>query len=177
MFFQKSLVGTELTKATKDEEYGRYDQLIWAVGRTPNTENLGLEAVGIELDKAGHIKVSFLFLVKKQTNFEVDEYQNTSVDNIYALGDVCGHVLLTPVAIKAGRILAERLYGNMPGLIVVERELVGLGYACVGLFMNRWQDGLQRCSNRCVYSSSDWHRWTIRYRPLFELFESFQWDL
>ena len=51
---------------------------------------------GIEVDKQGHIKV--------------DEYQNTSRDGVYALGDVCGRALLTPVAIAAGRRLAHRLF-------------------------------------------------------------------
>ena len=45
-------------------------------------------------------------------NIKVDEYQNTSVDNIYALGDVCGKALLTPVAVSAGRKLAHRVFNN-----------------------------------------------------------------
>eukprot|EP00211_Chloroparvula_japonica_P003284 CAMPEP_0119121180 /NCGR_PEP_ID=MMETSP1310-20130426/1930_1 /TAXON_ID=464262 /ORGANISM="Genus nov. species nov., Strain RCC2339" /LENGTH=450 /DNA_ID=CAMNT_0007110729 /DNA_START=43 /DNA_END=1395 /DNA_ORIENTATION=- len=79
--------------------YSGYDVLLSAVGRLPNTE-IGLEAAGVKLDQRKHI--------------EVDKYQNTSAPNTYALGDVCGRVLLTPVAIAAGRKLAERLFGNQP---------------------------------------------------------------
>ncbi|KAI5862414.1 hypothetical protein GGS23DRAFT_605705 [Durotheca rogersii] len=74
------------------------DHLIWAIGRTPLTRGLGLEEAGVRLDAKGHVVV--------------DEFQNTSVDNIFALGDVAGRVELTPVAIAAGRRLAERLYGG-----------------------------------------------------------------
>jgi len=72
--------------------------LIWAIGRTPLTKNLGLESVGIKTDNKGHIIV--------------DEYQNTNVPGIYSLGDVCGKFLLTPVAIAAGRRLAHRLFNG-----------------------------------------------------------------
>ncbi|KAK3095316.1 hypothetical protein FSP39_013135 [Pinctada imbricata] len=75
--------------------------LLWAIGRKPNS-NLGLEKLGVETDKAGHIIV--------------DEFQNTKAKNIYALGDVCGKALLTPVAIAAGRRLSHRLFDNKPDL-------------------------------------------------------------
>ncbi|GAB1600693.1 glutathione reductase, mitochondrial-like isoform X1 [Argonauta hians] len=74
------------------------DCLLWAVGRVPNITNLGLENTSVKYDSKGHILV--------------DEYQNTSVSNIYALGDVCGKFQLTPVAIAAGRKLAHRLFNK-----------------------------------------------------------------
>ncbi|QJR81489.1 glutathione-disulfide reductase [Alteromonas pelagimontana] len=74
------------------------DCLIWAIGRTPSTHNIGLENTDITLQEKDYIKV--------------DSYQNTSVDGVYALGDVTGHVELTPVAIKAGRLLSERLFNG-----------------------------------------------------------------
>lgn len=74
------------------------DKVIWAIGRIPATDKLGLENVGVELDNKGYIKV--------------DEYQNTSVEGIYALGDNIGKVELTPVAVKAGRLLSERLFNG-----------------------------------------------------------------
>lgn len=74
--------------------------LLWAVGREPEVQRLGLEQLDIKQDKQGYIKT--------------DEYQQTSVDNIFAVGDVTGRVALTPVAIAAGRRLADRLYNNMP---------------------------------------------------------------
>ncbi|KAJ1951247.1 Glutathione reductase [Linderina macrospora] len=76
-----------------------YDCVLWAVGRKPNTENLNLAAVpGIELNRTGHIVA--------------DEYQNTGAQGVYSLGDVFGKSELTPVAIAAGRRLADRLFGG-----------------------------------------------------------------
>lgn len=75
-------------------------QVLWAIGRKPNVEQLNLEAAGVQLTPSGHIAV--------------DEYQETGVPGIYALGDVTGEKELTPVAIKAGRLLAERLFNNKP---------------------------------------------------------------
>ncbi|NXJ85020.1 GSHR protein, partial [Trogon melanurus] len=72
------------------------DCLLWAVGRKPNTEELCLDQVGVQVDDNGHVVV--------------DEYQNTSRRGIYAVGDVCGRALLTPVAIGAARKLAHRLF-------------------------------------------------------------------
>jgi len=77
------------------------DTLIWAIGRHPATDTLNLEAVGVETNARGYIKV--------------DEYQTTNVPGIYCVGDIMeGGVELTPVAVKAGRQLAERLFNNKP---------------------------------------------------------------
>lgn len=101
------------------------DHLIWAVGRTPAVEGLGLDKAGIKTNEKGYI--------------EVDEYQNTSTENIYALGDVCGHIELTPVAIAAGRRLAARLFGpeqfrtaklsydNVPSVVFAHPEIGSIG--------------------------------------------------
>lgn len=101
------------------------DHLIWAIGRTPETSGIGLEEAGVKLDKKGHVVV--------------DEYQNSSVENIYALGDVTGEVELTPVAIAAGRRLAERLFGgekfstakldysNVPSVVFSHPEVGSIG--------------------------------------------------
>lgn len=76
-----------------------YDAVIWAIGRAPSTVGLGLETLkGLELDKAGHVVT--------------DEYQNTTVEGVYSLGDVAGRYPLTPVAIAAGRKLVDRLFGG-----------------------------------------------------------------
>ena len=74
------------------------DSLIWAIGRKPNTDNIGLKEAGVGTDARGHVAV--------------DRYQNTNVSNIYAVGDVQGKAELTPVAIAAGRRLANRLFGG-----------------------------------------------------------------
>ncbi|MCB1309726.1 MAG: glutathione-disulfide reductase, partial [Leptospiraceae bacterium] len=78
-----------------------FDCLIWAVGREPATDRLNLTMAGIEPDADG--------------NIPVDEFQNTSQPGVYAVGDVIGHHQLTPVAIAAGRKLADRLFGDQPG--------------------------------------------------------------
>jgi glutathione reductase (NADPH) len=76
------------------------DCVIWAIGREPDTTALNLAAAGVALTSRGHILV--------------DKYQNTTAQKIYAVGDVTGLVELTPVAIAAGRRLAERLFNGKP---------------------------------------------------------------
>ncbi|RRQ21854.1 glutathione-disulfide reductase [Thiohalobacter thiocyanaticus] len=76
-----------------------FDQLIWAIGRTPATAGLNLEAAGVATDDNGFIPS--------------DRFENTNVEGIYALGDVNGKAALTPVAIAAARRLADRLFGGM----------------------------------------------------------------
>lgn len=77
-----------------------FDCVIWAVGRVPNTRDLGLEAARVETRANGIVPT--------------DDYQNTNVPGIYAIGDVTGRTPLTPVAIAAGRRLADRLFQNRP---------------------------------------------------------------
>lgn len=89
-----------LTLHLENGESITVDCLIWAIGRRPLTGNLNLESAGVELDDKGYIKV--------------DEYQNTSAPGVYAVGDNIGRVELTPVAVKAGRQLSERLFNNKP---------------------------------------------------------------
>ena len=74
------------------------DCLIWAIGRAANTSGFGLEKTGVKLTEKGTIYS--------------DEFENTSVPGIYALGDVTGKLDLTPVAVKAGRQLSEQLFNN-----------------------------------------------------------------
>ena len=76
--------------------YDGFDCLLWAVGRTPASADLGLDAAGIETDDLGFIPT--------------DGFQNTSATGVYAVGDVTGRAALTPVAIAAGRRLADRLF-------------------------------------------------------------------
>lgn len=76
------------------------DCLIWAIGRQPQTDGLGLPAAGVATDSRGHVIV--------------DDYQDTNVPGIHAVGDVTGKVALTPVAVAAGRRLSERLFNGKP---------------------------------------------------------------
>jgi glutathione reductase (NADPH) len=75
-----------------------FDSLLWAIGREPNTAELNLPVTGVDIDKAGYIPT--------------DEFQNTNIAGVYAVGDVTGRAALTPVAIGAARRLADRLFNN-----------------------------------------------------------------
>jgi glutathione reductase (NADPH) len=81
--------------------HGPYDALIWAIGRNPATRDLDLGAAGIEPDAGGFVRT--------------DRFQETAVPGIFAIGDVTGREPLTPVAVAAGRRLADRLFGGMEG--------------------------------------------------------------
>jgi glutathione reductase (NADPH) len=76
------------------------DQLLFATGRRPNVEGLGLEAAGVELGDKCQIKV--------------DADNRTSAGSIYAVGDVTDRVQLTPVAIREGQAFADSVFGNKP---------------------------------------------------------------
>ena len=76
------------------------DQLLFALGRQPNTAGLGLEAVGVEMGDKGQVKV--------------DDDNRSSVPSIFAVGDVTNRVQLTPVAIREGQAFADTFFGNKP---------------------------------------------------------------
>jgi glutathione reductase (NADPH) len=80
------------------ESIANVDVVLVAPGRRPNIDNLGLDTVGVEIDHRNYIVAN--------------EYSETTVPGVYALGDVCGKVELTPMAIAAGRRLADRLFGG-----------------------------------------------------------------
>ncbi|MCS4488026.1 glutathione-disulfide reductase [Streptococcus sciuri] len=97
----KSLRQTERGTLLFEAENGEtieVERVIWAIGRGANTQNIGLENTDIKLTKDGYIKT--------------DDYENTSVSGVYAIGDVNGKIALTPVAIAAGRKLSERLFNH-----------------------------------------------------------------
>ncbi|MGQ3903800.1 glutathione-disulfide reductase [Mixta calida] len=89
-----------LTLQLDNGEEQTVDCLIWAIGREPATDNLNLAVTGVALNEKGYI--------------QVDQFQNTSVPGIYAVGDNTGAVELTPVAVAAGRRLSERLFNGKP---------------------------------------------------------------
>jgi glutathione reductase (NADPH) len=96
---QISKISKYKTLLTNQGEFAGFDTIIWAVGRKPMTQHLGLEVAGVKCDQKGFIPT--------------DKFQTTNIDNIFALGDVTGRTPLTPVAIAAGRRLSDRLYNNM----------------------------------------------------------------
>ena len=76
------------------------DQVMFAIGRVPNTKNMGLEEVGVKSNAASAVAV--------------DEYSRSSVPSIYAIGDVTNRLALTPVAIREGHAFADTVFGNKP---------------------------------------------------------------
>ena len=82
--------------AADGREFEAYDVLLWAIGRSANVARLDLQRAGVKLDASNFIVT--------------DEFQNTSVPGVYAIGDVTGRAALTPVAIAAGRRLSDRLF-------------------------------------------------------------------
>ncbi|MEW6764405.1 MAG: glutathione-disulfide reductase [Pseudomonadota bacterium] len=82
------------------EVLGPFDCVIWAAGRKPNTDGIGLEAAGVDVQPNGFVLT--------------DAFQNTNVPGIYAIGDITGRAALTPVAVAAGRRLMMRLFADQP---------------------------------------------------------------
>ncbi len=80
---------------------GAFAAVLWAIGRQPNLQGLGIDRAGLAQGEHGALAV--------------DKYQETHVPGIFAIGDVTGRALLTPVAIAAGRRLADREFGGMAG--------------------------------------------------------------
>ena len=131
--FIKGAVPTKLEKTEDDRIKVSYDQdgseifdtVLFAIGRHANTSALNLDAVGIKCEQNGKIKV--------------DDFQQTNIDNIYAIGDVIhGALELTPVAIKAGALLSERLFAgskkkmdtiNVPTTVFTPIEYGSCGYS------------------------------------------------
>ncbi len=77
-----------------------FDAVMFATGRAPNSHGLGLQDLGVKINRRGAI--------------EVDDYSKTAVDNIYAIGDVTDRIQLTPVAIREGMAFTETVYKNNP---------------------------------------------------------------
>ncbi len=87
----------------KDGDPLEADALLWAVGRRPNVEGLGLDKAGVELDERGAIRV--------------DQYSQTNVAHIHAVGDVTDRIQLTPIAIREGHAFADTVFGGNPRFI------------------------------------------------------------
>ncbi|XWS36372.1 hypothetical protein CRYUN_Cryun20dG0079500 [Craigia yunnanensis] len=95
----KSADGSLSLKTDKGTVEG-FSHIMFATGRRPNTKNLGLESMGVKMNKNGAI--------------EVDEYSRTTVPSIWAVGDVTDRINLTPVALMEGGALAKTLFQNEP---------------------------------------------------------------
>ena len=100
--------GDEVTATFSDGVSAPYGAVMFATGRRPNIEGLGLEAAGVKLTEHGSITV--------------DDYSQTSVPSIYAVGDVTGRAQLTPVAIREGWYFAETVFNDNP--LKVDHSLI-----------------------------------------------------
>tara|TARA_R110002096_G_scaffold273496_9_gene467410 strand:+ start:2324 stop:3682 length:1359 start_codon:yes stop_codon:yes gene_type:complete len=88
-------------KATSTDGHDReFDAVLYATGRKPNSTGLGLEALGVAFGRGGQI--------------EVDEYSQTAVPSVFAVGDVTDRINLTPVAIREGHAFADTVFGGTP---------------------------------------------------------------
>lgn len=92
--------GDGLLAITKSGAEFAVDEVLLAVGRDPNTKGLGLEAIGVKLDATGAVAV--------------DQYSQSSVPNIYAVGDVTNRLQFTPVAIREGSAFVDTVFGGKP---------------------------------------------------------------
>ena len=90
----------------KDGSTLEADEILYAIGRTPKVDGLGLEEVGVKLKDNGAVVV--------------DEYFKTSVDSIYAIGDIIDRMQLTPVALAEGMAVAKTLFRNQPSTVNYE---------------------------------------------------------
>ncbi len=95
---EKDNQGKLILNCSDHQQLSDVDCLIWAIGRAPNTGMLNIQSTDIHMDEQGFIPS--------------DEFEQTNVSGVYALGDVTGKATLTPVAIAAARRLADRLFNN-----------------------------------------------------------------
>ncbi|UOA31322.1 Glutathione amide reductase [Sulfitobacter sp. DSM 110093] len=115
-------VGTNILEMTPSHEDGSgpmkvkptngtermFDQVLFATGRRPNSDDMGLDELGVKLGRGGEV--------------EVDEYSQTAVPSVYAIGDVTNRINLTPVAIREGMAFVETVFGGKP--TPVDHDLV-----------------------------------------------------
>lgn len=137
--------GDGLHVATRSAATLAADVVLLAIGRTPNTAGLGLEAAGVKLDPVGAVVV--------------DEYSKTSVEHIYAVGDVTNRMQFTPIAIREGSAFVQTVFGGTPTAVDYENVPVAVfGVPEVGTV------GLTEEAARARYPSLDIYR--ANFKPL-----------
>ncbi len=104
-----------LTITTKKGDTVEADLLIWAIGRGLNTRNIGLENTDV--------------VINDDDSISTDEFQETNVKGIYAVGDITGKFPLTPVAIAAARRMADRMYGGMEGRFLKYENIASIVFS------------------------------------------------
>ena len=138
-------VGGVLRGTLTDGDVIEADQIMFAIGRSPNTDGLGLEAAGVALRRNGAIAV--------------DDHSRSSTPSIYAVGDVTDRVPLTPVAIREGHAFADEVFGGKA--VSVDHDLIPTGVFStpeIGTVGLAEHDARERFSEVDVYKS--------RFRPM-----------
>ncbi|MDD5166174.1 MAG: dihydrolipoyl dehydrogenase [Candidatus Omnitrophica bacterium] len=119
--FRKKGIKVNTNTGAETQDFKNYDLVLIAVGRAPNTEGLGLDKLGVKLEK---------------NKVLVDEYLKTNIHNIYAAGDVTGKIMLAHFAAYQGRIAAENITApdlkitrcdNIPNCIFTSPEIASVG--------------------------------------------------
>lgn len=139
---------------TTDGDLGPYNAVIWAIGRHPLSASLALDTAGVEVDAKGYIPT--------------DDYQNTNVEGVYAIGDVTGQAQLTPVAIAAGRRLGDRLFGDKPEAHLDYQNIptVVFTHPPIGVV------GMTEPEAREAYTSDEVTVYQTQFSPMVDTFES-----
>ena len=132
-----------------DVRHGPFEVVIHATGRVPDVAGLDLGAAGVELADDGSVPT--------------DAWENTNVEGVYAIGDVNGKLALTPVAVAAGRQLADRLFGGRPDACLDYQAVPTVVFAhppvgSVGLSENeaRARHGDAVCVRRATFTPMLW---------------------
>lgn len=137
--------------SAEGEQSWTADAVIWAVGRKPATANLGLDTAGIETDARGYIRI--------------DEWQATSQEGIFAIGDATGQLALTPVAIAAGRRLADRIWGGKSGRKLDNKYVATVVFTHPPLAMI----GLTEATARAQYGDDQVKVYSGKFTPMRHL--------
>ena len=107
--------GRVAVQGSDDATRDPYDAVFFATGRRPNGAGIGLEDIGVRFDGLGHV--------------QVDEWQDTAVPGVHAVGDVTGRHMLTPVAIAAARRLMDRLFGGVADARLDDRDIASVVFS------------------------------------------------
>ncbi|SIS49934.1 glutathione-disulfide reductase [Phaeovulum vinaykumarii] len=126
-----------------------FGAVLYATGRVPNTDGLGLEAAGITPGRRGEVPV--------------DEWSQTVVPSIHAVGDVTDRIALTPVAIREGHAFADTLFGNMP-------RTVDHGLVAAAVFTQPCELGAVGLTEEAAREKGPIHVYQAAFRPMRQSF-------
>ncbi len=130
-----------LVAVTRSATEMTVDEVLLAIGRSPNTGGIGLEAVGVKLDRAGAVVV--------------DAYSRSTVANIYAVGDVTNRLQFTPIAIREGSAFVETVFGDNPTAVEYDNIPVAVfGNPEVGSVGMTEEDARSRFASLDIYRSN-----------------------